>query len=295
MTRGATCSPVRRVSAARFRGRQQRQLWGRTARWQSLQVSQNRQLQVDSFRRRLFPRKSGPATAPLSRQPAPATPYRRDRRRLGGQPVGPDRQQLRDQLHHQRFKHDRIRCRTRPSQRSPAGPTPRPRLLSFDGMHVTLSGAPANTTASRSVRPPTSRSSARWPTRSLHCSSRPGAGGERTAANALGSALSSASQVLDHLTLKAAQIGNQLQQLNSYSSLNDDRSLQASSALLDPGSRLREGCLPDGGSSDHLIRPRCRALGRFQALPVQLSVGASFRYLRGWRAAALQWRLVRDE
>jgi flagellar hook-associated protein 3 FlgL len=36
---------------------------------------------------------------------------------------------------------------------------------------------------------------------------------------------------MDHLTLKQAEIGNQLQQLNSYSTLNDDRTLQASSAI----------------------------------------------------------------
>ena len=48
---------------------------------------------------------------------------------------------------------------------------------------------------------------------------------------ALGSALSSSSQAMDHLTLKQAEIGNQLQQLNSYSTLNDDRTLQTTSAL----------------------------------------------------------------
>ncbi|HWY72444.1 MAG TPA: flagellin, partial [Burkholderiaceae bacterium] len=48
---------------------------------------------------------------------------------------------------------------------------------------------------------------------------------------ALGSALSSASQALDHLTVKQAEIGNQLQQLNSYSTLNSERTLQTNSAL----------------------------------------------------------------
>ena len=43
--------------------------------------------------------------------------------------------------------------------------------------------------------------------------------------------MSSAGQALDHLSLKQAQIGNQLQQLNLYSTLNDDRTLQANSAL----------------------------------------------------------------
>src|SRR4029077_5416528 len=48
---------------------------------------------------------------------------------------------------------------------------------------------------------------------------------------ALGSALSSASQALDHMTLKQREIGKQLQQINSYSPLNADRTLQSNSAL----------------------------------------------------------------
>ncbi len=107
-----------------------------------------------------------------------------------------------------------------------------PTTLSFDGMHVTLSGAPANND-SFTVGPAAYQSVFSTVANAIAALQQPS---QAPAANAqlqtaLGSALSSASQVLDHLTLKQAQIGNQLQQLNSYSSLNDDRSLQASSAL----------------------------------------------------------------
>jgi len=47
----------------------------------------------------------------------------------------------------------------------------------------------------------------------------------------LGSTLASMSQALDHMTLKQAEVGDQLQQLNSYASLNSDRTLQANSSL----------------------------------------------------------------
>jgi len=107
-----------------------------------------------------------------------------------------------------------------------------PATLSFDGQQVTVSGAPASGDTFTSPLRRTSRSSPPWPTRSLRCKQP----AQAPAANAqlqtaLGSALSSASQALDHMTLKQTQIGNQLQQLNSYSALNADRTLQANSAL----------------------------------------------------------------
>jgi len=124
---GATCSPVRSSQRRRFRRSATASAMGRQHAAVVAGVAESTAA-GEVFPATTCSRKSGPATAPLSRQPAPATPVRRDRRRLGGQPVGPDRQQLRDQLHHQRFKHDLFRCRTRPpARRSPAGPTPRPR------------------------------------------------------------------------------------------------------------------------------------------------------------------------
>jgi len=47
----------------------------------------------------------------------------------------------------------------------------------------------------------------------------------------LQASLASAGQALDHMTLKQADVGNQMQQLASYGTLNDDRTLQTSSQL----------------------------------------------------------------
>jgi flagellar hook-associated protein 3 FlgL len=107
-----------------------------------------------------------------------------------------------------------------------------PTTLSFDGQQVTLSGAPANND-SFTVGPAQYESIFPTLAKAIAALQQPA---QAPAANAqlqsaLGSSLASAGQALDHLTLKQAEIGNQLQQLNSYSTLNDDRSLQASSQL----------------------------------------------------------------
>ena len=47
----------------------------------------------------------------------------------------------------------------------------------------------------------------------------------------LQSSLASTGQALDHMALKQAELGNQVQQLASYGTLNDDRTLQTSSEL----------------------------------------------------------------
>ncbi len=48
---------------------------------------------------------------------------------------------------------------------------------------------------------------------------------------ALGGALASMSQALDHLLLKRADIGTALQELDAYERLNDDRQLEYQSRL----------------------------------------------------------------
>jgi flagellar hook-associated protein 3 FlgL len=107
-----------------------------------------------------------------------------------------------------------------------------PATLSFAGQQVTVSGAPANGDAF-TVAPAQYQSIFTTVANAIAALQQPA---QAPAANAqlqtaVGSAISSTSQALDHLTLKQADIGNQLQQLNSYSTLNDDRTLQANSAL----------------------------------------------------------------
>jgi flagellar hook-associated protein 3 FlgL len=107
-----------------------------------------------------------------------------------------------------------------------------PTTLSFAGQQVTISGAPAagDTFA---VAPAQYQSIFTTVASAIAALQQPSQSGAASAQlqTALGSALASAGQAMDHLTLKQAEIGNQLQQLNSYSTLNDDRTLQASSAM----------------------------------------------------------------
>lgn len=107
-----------------------------------------------------------------------------------------------------------------------------PTTLSFAGQQVTISGAPA-AGDTFTVAPAQYQSIFTTVANAIAALQQPA---QAPAANAqlqtaLGSALSSTSQAMYHLTLKQAQIGDQLQQLNSYSTLNDDRTLQANSAL----------------------------------------------------------------
>jgi len=107
-----------------------------------------------------------------------------------------------------------------------------PTTLSFAGQQVTVSGAPASGDTF-TVAPAQYQSIFTTVANAIAALQQPA---QAPAANAqlqtaIGSALSSAGQALDHLSLKQAQIGNQLQQLNLYSTLNDDRTLQANSAL----------------------------------------------------------------
>jgi len=107
-----------------------------------------------------------------------------------------------------------------------------PTSISFAGQQVTVSGAPAGGDTF-TVAPAPYQSIFTTVANAIAALQQPA---QAPAANAqlqiaLGSALSSSSQAMDHLTLKQAEIGNQLQQLNSYSTLNDDRTLQTTSAL----------------------------------------------------------------
>jgi flagellar hook-associated protein 3 FlgL len=107
-----------------------------------------------------------------------------------------------------------------------------PSTLSFAGQQVTVSGAPASGDTF-TVVPAQYQSIFTTVANAIAALQQPA---QAPAANAqlqtaLGQALSSTSQAQDHLTLMQAQIGNQLQQLNQYSFLNDDRTLQANSAL----------------------------------------------------------------
>ncbi len=107
-----------------------------------------------------------------------------------------------------------------------------PTTLLFAGQRVTISGSPA-AGDSFTVAPAQYQSIFTTVANAIAALQQPAQAPAPSAQlqTALGSALSSTSQALDHLTLKQAQIGDQLQQLNSYSSLNDDRTLQATSAL----------------------------------------------------------------
>jgi len=107
-----------------------------------------------------------------------------------------------------------------------------PATLSFAGQQVTVSGSPANGD-SFTVAPARFQSIFTTMASAIAALQQPASAPAANAQlqTALGSALSSAGQALDHLTLKQAEIGNQLQQLNTYGSLNDDRTLQANSSL----------------------------------------------------------------
>jgi len=107
-----------------------------------------------------------------------------------------------------------------------------PATLSFAGQQVTVSGAPASGDTF-TVAPAPYQSIFTTVANAIAALQQPAQAPAATAQlqTALGSALSSASQALDHLTVKQAEIGNQLQQLNSYATLNSERTLQTNSAL----------------------------------------------------------------
>ena len=121
---------------------------------------------------------------------------------------------------------------TTKNQNVTSGSYTSPTTIAFDGLKVTLSGTPANND-SFTVAPAGYQSIFTTMANAIAALQQPA---DTPAAAAqlqtsLGSALASMGQALDHVTLKQAQVGNQLQQLNSYSTLNSDRALQANSAL----------------------------------------------------------------
>jgi flagellar hook-associated protein 3 FlgL len=107
-----------------------------------------------------------------------------------------------------------------------------PATLAFDGLQVTLSGAPANGD-SFTVAPAAYQSIFTTMANAIAALQQPADTPAATAQlqTSVGASLASMSQALDHMTLKQAEVGDQLQQLNSYSSLNSDRQLQANSTL----------------------------------------------------------------
>ncbi len=121
---------------------------------------------------------------------------------------------------------------TTKNQNVTSGSYTSPTTIAFDGLKVTLSGTPANND-SFTVAPAGYQSIFTTMANAIAALQQPA---DTPAAAAqlqtsLGSALASMGQALDHVTLKQAQVGNQLQQLNSYSTLNSHRALQANSAL----------------------------------------------------------------
>ena len=107
-----------------------------------------------------------------------------------------------------------------------------PAAISFDGLQVNVSGAPANGDTFN-VAPAASQSVFTTMANAIAALQQPADTPAATAQlqTSLGSALASMGQTLDHMTLKQAEVGDQLQQLNSYSSLNSDRTLQANTSL----------------------------------------------------------------
>jgi flagellar hook-associated protein 3 FlgL len=107
-----------------------------------------------------------------------------------------------------------------------------PTTVSFDGLQVKLSGAPL-AGDSFTVAPAGYQSIFTTMANAIAALQQPA---DTPAASAqlqtsLGTALASMGQALDHVTLKQAEVGGQLQQLSTYSTLNSDRTLQANSAL----------------------------------------------------------------
>jgi len=107
-----------------------------------------------------------------------------------------------------------------------------PATVGFDGLQVTLSGAPADGD-SFTVAPAAYQSIFTTMANAIAALQQPADTAAATAQlqTSLGSSLASMGQALDHITLKQAEVGTQLQQLSSYTNLNSDRELQANSSL----------------------------------------------------------------
>lgn len=108
-----------------------------------------------------------------------------------------------------------------------------PQELSFDGIRVSVTGAPANgdrfdvdPSGFRSVFDTVAQAIA-----DLRTPVQADAAGSARLQTALGGALAGMSQALDHLLLKRADIGTALQELDAYERLNDDRQLEYQSRL----------------------------------------------------------------
>lgn len=107
-----------------------------------------------------------------------------------------------------------------------------PATISFGGLQVKVDGAPANND-SFTVAPAAYQSIFTTMSNAIAALQQPADTPAQTAQlqTSVGSALASMGQALDHMTLKQAEVGDQLQQLNSYMTLNSNRELQANSSM----------------------------------------------------------------
>jgi flagellar hook-associated protein 3 FlgL len=102
-----------------------------------------------------------------------------------------------------------------------------PSTLSFDGLSVTVEGAPANGDRF-DLAPANYRSVFDTLAGAIAALRQPisDAAGQARFTTALGGALASIDQALDHLSIKRADLGTALAELDAYERLNDDRTLQ---------------------------------------------------------------------
>jgi len=107
-----------------------------------------------------------------------------------------------------------------------------PTTLSFDGMQMTLSGAPA-ATDTFTVSPSTNQSIFTSIASVISALKTPTPAGTQTAAQVatVTSALGSADQALTNLTTTQASMGSQLAELNTYGTINSDQTLQAQTQI----------------------------------------------------------------
>ncbi len=102
-----------------------------------------------------------------------------------------------------------------------------PATIEFDGIRVSISGAPANGDRF-DIAPAGFRSVFDTLAQAIDALRQPAsdAAGRAKFATALAGAQASVAQALDHLLLKRADIGAALAELDAYASLNDERTLQ---------------------------------------------------------------------
>jgi flagellar hook-associated protein 3 FlgL len=114
-----------------------------------------------------------------------------------------------------------------------AGAYTSPQAIQFDGIQVTVSGAPANTDRF-DVAPSQYQSVFDTMARAIATLRAPVQGNAVAGAQYntdLGQAQASMQQALDHLLMRRSEIGTALSELDAYGSLNDDRRLEYDTRL----------------------------------------------------------------